>query len=272
MNGDVEMAKLTNGVFLMILIVTLSTCGNSNQNSLSEPNTSISEGTSRRTETPQTAGLNFASQLSENGIVYTNVGFSDGMPLRFKLDPDFSDENRMVTFSEGLAGFRDRDTGLVGFFDKTGEVVIPAQFESCEFMFTNGVAGVKRPDNRFILYKDGMMSIVRLVEDDLDYTAEEPRESILMQPMAAIINKNLDSIAEAAPTTMYTEWDNYAIKQNQEIFDEIISLGWEALTVLNEIYAQAEGLSEKDAIRRVIVAAASLKTVSTCQHCKDVRT
>jgi len=125
----------------------------------------------------------------EEGFSY--VGFSDGMTLRVKLDPDFSDENRMVTpvafydllgnhvfdvpetamvalslntvvildyahldtmltFSEGLAAFRDRDTGLVGFLDKTGEVVIPAQFESCEFVFTKGVAGVKRPGSDLV--------------------------------------------------------------------------------------------------------------------------
>lgn len=60
----------------------------------------------------------------------------------------------LLQFSEGYAAYEDKNTKLVGFIDKTGEIAIPAKFSSCVLKFADGVAGVCLPDDDRLSFID----------------------------------------------------------------------------------------------------------------------
>lgn len=127
----------------------------------------------------------------EDGILY--MDFSDGVVLKAKINPgggyylyddvtpiafydmtgklvcnvpdvangsqnyvafSYTDLATLLQFSEGYAAYEDKNTKLVGFIDKTGEIAIPARFDRCVLKFSEGVAGVYLPNDDNLSYID----------------------------------------------------------------------------------------------------------------------
>lgn len=77
-------------------------------------------------------------------------------PVRWCNLPGTTD---VFIFSEGLVGYYDPETGLLGYRNAGGQVVIPAQFEYAE-PFHDGLAEVSPPDDDNIYFIDQTGAVV----------------------------------------------------------------------------------------------------------------
>ena len=79
--------------------------------------------------------------LTATAILLPNTGL--------KLYQDNIDNGGASNFSEGLCKFRDTETQLYGYIDKTGGIAIEPQFESARD-FSDGMAVVETEQGYYI--------------------------------------------------------------------------------------------------------------------------